>query len=239
VLSDSQNAAPLHVRVLRHGQASAMAENYDQLSALGFDQSARAGKWLAAHKVPFCAVYVGAMQRHAQTLAAIQTAYQRADLSLPIACVLPQLNEYDFRAVFAAYRQHFADDKNIKDGRWLMVLRAALVAWSRAQISAPGLESWADFQIRVSDAAKTIARTSSAQESKRAEVLVVTSGGVMGLLTQRAMGLEDITVADVNMALKNTSFCDFRVSKTGWSLQALNNVPHLSAPEDAGLHTYI
>ncbi len=228
----------LNVRVLRHGQASAHADNYDQLSSLGFEQAQRVGEWLIAHDIEFDAIYVGAMQRHSQTLAEIQKAYQAAGKNLPIAYTLPQLNEYDFRTVLRAYATSHADDPHIKAGRWLMVLRAAVIAWARGLVSAPGLESWAEFQIRVGEGLRQIARTKT-RENAKTEVLVVSSGGVMGLMTQRALGLEDQSVADINMALKNTSFCDFRVSARAWTLQCLNALPHLAAPDDLRLHTFV
>ena len=222
----------LTVQVIRHAQASATADDYDQLSHIGHSQAKGVGEWLVRHKRRFEAVYIGSLKRHAQTLAGISLAYQQAKLSLPIPCVMPELDEYDFRRVLRAYSSRHPEHPDVQAGRWLLVLRSALLAWARGQISAEGLEAWADFQIRVSKAAKRIAK-------EQGEVLVVTSGGVISLLTQRALGLEDESVAAINFAIKNTAINEFRVSDTGWSLQSFNTLPHLSEPEHASLHTRV
>ena len=61
--------------LVRHGQASLGAADYDQLSALGTRQCERLGAWFAAHGVAFDAVYVGTLRRHAQSLQAIAAAH--------------------------------------------------------------------------------------------------------------------------------------------------------------------
>jgi broad specificity phosphatase PhoE len=225
-------ANPAQVWLLRHAQASANSEDYDQLSAIGHLQSERVGEYWAKQQMQFDAVYVGAMKRHAQTHAGIVSAFEKLDRKLPIPCVLPELNEYDFRAVLKAYQAAFPDDQDLRAGRWLVVLKHALLAWAREQIKAPGLESYADFQIRVSHAAKRIAHEGG-------NVLVITSGGVISLFAQRALGLEDEAAGSLNFAIKNTAINEFRVSNRAWQLQSFNTLPHFSAAEDAHLHTRI
>jgi broad specificity phosphatase PhoE len=232
----------LNVHLLRHAQASAGAEDYDELSALGYQQADKVGAYLVRHNVRFGAVYLGALKRHAQTLAAIRSNYESSSLPLPIPCVLPELNEYDFRSVLRAYRDQFPDDHDVSAGRWLVVLKSALLAWARDQIQADDLESWAAFQIRVSNAAKRIAsecRHERADNGQSSEVLVVTSGGVISLIAQRALGFEDESVGSLNMALKNTALNEFRVTQNGWQLQSFNALPHLSAPDELALHTRV
>ncbi|NBR82040.1 MAG: histidine phosphatase family protein, partial [Betaproteobacteria bacterium] len=50
--------------LVRHGQASFGAANYDQLSTVGELQSARLGAYLAQQSLRFDAVYHGSLQRH-------------------------------------------------------------------------------------------------------------------------------------------------------------------------------
>ena len=57
--------------LVRHGQASFGADNYDQLSELGRRQSERLGAWLAAKGLTFEAAWCGSLQRQRQTLAGI------------------------------------------------------------------------------------------------------------------------------------------------------------------------
>ena len=225
-------AKNLTVHALRHAQASAGAAEYDELSALGHAQAKRVGEYLASHQIKFDAIYLGGLKRHAQTLAGITAAYDQTGQALPVTCVLPELNEYDFRGVLNAYRIANPEDQDIAAGRWLVVLKTAMIAWARDQISADGLETWADFHIRVNAAAKRIARESG-------EVLVVTSGGVISLFAQRALGFDDNSIVAMNLALKNTALSEFRVTENSWQLQSFNAMPHYSQPLDLGFHTRV
>ena len=57
--------------LVRHGQASFGADDYDQLSELGQRQSRRLGEHWAERGVVFDAVITGTLKRHAQTWAGI------------------------------------------------------------------------------------------------------------------------------------------------------------------------
>ncbi len=53
--------------LVRHGQASFGADDYDQLSELGQRQSVRLGEYLASRDITFDAVYTGTLRRQVQT----------------------------------------------------------------------------------------------------------------------------------------------------------------------------
>ena len=57
--------------LVRHGQASFGAADYDQLSELGQRQSVRLGEYLANKGVTLDAVLTGTLRRHQQTYAGI------------------------------------------------------------------------------------------------------------------------------------------------------------------------
>ena len=232
-------AKHLTVHVLRHAQASAGAADYDELSKLGHSQAQRVGEYLARHKIKFDAIYLGALKRHAQTLAGITTAYEQTGQTLPAPTMLTELNEYDFRGVLEAYRSANPNDQDIAAGRWLVALKAAMIAWARDQIGADGLETWADFHIRVNAAAKRIARESRLESAQSGEVLVVTSGGVISLFAQRALGFDDSSIVAMNLALKNTALNEFRVTENSWQLQSFNAMPHYVEPVDTCFHTRV
>ena len=115
---------------------------------------------------------------------------------------------------------------------WLKVLKRALLAWARSELAAPGLETWIDFQIRVAAVGKALSKASG-------EVLVISSGGVMSVVAQRALGLPDESVIALNLALQNTGHCQYRVTRTGWYLQSFNALPHLAAVTQRELHTLV
>jgi broad specificity phosphatase PhoE len=216
---------------IRHAQASIGSENYDQLSALGHQQSDVLGRWWKSHGIATGSVWRGSMQRHQETLAGLHK-----HAALPAAAELPGLNEYDFKAVLAAYAAKFPDDEDMQQGRWLPMLKSAIVCWARAEISAPNLETWAEFQIRVGSALKTIMRDALAQQH---DAVIISSAGVMALIAQRALGFDDAGLVSLNMALKNTAICEYRLTQSGLSLQSFNSLPHLSDTSHKTLHTRV
>ena len=54
--------------LVRHGQASLGADDYDQLSPLGARQAQRLGEHWRAQGLRFDAVFTGTLKRHRQTL---------------------------------------------------------------------------------------------------------------------------------------------------------------------------
>ena len=62
--------------VVRHGQASFDAEDYDQLSGRGVDQARLLGAYWAGLKLTFDQVYLGPRRRHQQTLDAVAAVYR-------------------------------------------------------------------------------------------------------------------------------------------------------------------
>ena len=83
--------------LVRHGQASFGAEDYDQLSALGRRQSVRLGEYFRGKGLVFDAVLTGTLRRHVQTWEGIAEGLGLAPQTLPWA----GLNEYDSAALIA------------------------------------------------------------------------------------------------------------------------------------------
>ena len=84
--------------LVRHGQASFGADDYDQLSDLGQRQSRRLGEYFRAKGLVFDAVIMGSLKRHAQTWQGIRDGIG----GTPEPLVWPGLNEYDSEAVIHA-----------------------------------------------------------------------------------------------------------------------------------------
>ena len=61
--------------LVRHGQASFGAADYDQLSELGQRQCHALGQWFAERGVQFDAVLRGTLRRHAQSLDALAVGH--------------------------------------------------------------------------------------------------------------------------------------------------------------------
>jgi broad specificity phosphatase PhoE len=155
--------------LVRHGQASFGAENYDQLSELGQRQSHRLGEYFASKGIQFSAALCGSLKRQADTLAGIAEGLGQA----LVPTVWPGLNEYDSHAVISAihpmplpkpdtpelYRQHFR------------ILRDGLTQWMAGVTSPQGMPSYVDF---VSGVASALAHV---RKNTEGNILMVSSGG--------------------------------------------------------------
>ncbi|MEP6791213.1 MAG: phosphoglycerate mutase family protein, partial [Ramlibacter sp.] len=88
--------------LVRHGQASFGADDYDKLSPLGHKQSVRLGEYFAQKGLRFDAVIAGTLRRHLETLAGIHEGMKHEGEHLP----WEGLNEYDSGAVIATIHPH-------------------------------------------------------------------------------------------------------------------------------------
>ena len=212
---------------VRHGQASAGSADYDKLSERGELQSQRLGRWLADSGHRFDAVLVGGMRRHRQTFEAIAQAYDQRGKALPAAQIDDDLNEFDHHAVFDGFirdnPQHPAVLARSSGSLQALgaMIHAALGAWSEGRI-ADVPESWQAFGARAVAAGERMAAQAGA-----GDVLVLTSGGVISRLAQRALGAPDRTAIDLNLSLRNSGLCEFHARPYGLALGSWNALPHL------------
>ncbi len=136
--------------LVRHGQASFGADDYDHLSELGQRQSVRLGEYFAGRGIHFDGLIAGTLRRHKQTLAGILQGMNRAGEHL----AWDGLNEYDSEALLATvhpgqlpkpdtperYRHHFR------------MLRDAMARWMAGDTSPAGMPSYAQFVAGVASA---------------------------------------------------------------------------------------
>jgi broad specificity phosphatase PhoE len=217
----------LTLLLVRHGQASAGAADYDCLSARGSEQCRRLGHWLAQTGHEFDAVLTGGMKRHAQSAAALAQAYMQAGgKPLPSPELDAGFDEFDHHAVFDSYSRANGGREEVqraaREGIDALapLIRAALRAWARDEIEGVP-ESWARFGERVVAAGERAA----ARPGQR--VLVLTSGGVASRLAQAALQAPDDTAVHLNMSLRNSALAELHRIGGGLALGSWNAVPHL------------
>jgi broad specificity phosphatase PhoE len=222
--------------LVRHGQASFGAADYDQLSERGRLQSQRLGEWLARGDHRFRAVVVGGMRRHRQTAEGVAAAFAAAGRPLPDVVADPGFAEFDHQAVFAAW--HDRDPAHpvavaSRSGHPRDVgamLRAALLAWAGDEL--PGVpETWSAFGDRVRTAGDRLEALAG-----RDEVLVLSSGGVIARLAQIALEVPDHRAVELNLSLRNSALCEFHPDGGRLRLGRWNALPHLHGARE--LWTY-
>jgi broad specificity phosphatase PhoE len=211
-----------HLYLVRHGQASLGAADYDQLSPLGAQQSQRLGEHWRAQGVTFDAVITGTMKRHAQTLAGIQQGMSAQQTAL----MWPGLNEYDAEAVIRAIQPGELLKPTTPEGykHYFRLLRDGLTQWMAGVVSPYGMPTYTEFAHGVTSALDHI------RQQHDGHVLLVSSGGPIATAVAHVLRTSPETSIELNMRLRNSAVTEFNFNPKRHSLVSFNNVPHLETP---------
>lgn len=214
--------------LVRHGQASFGAEDYDVLSETGWEQGRRLGAHLARAGVRPTVLLRGAMRRHRETLEAVAGA---AGWQLPVE-EDARWDEFDHLGVVARFPDLPADPFAMDRKEFQALFERATERWTAGEEGYD--ESWADFGARTSAAlADAVARAGSGQT-----VVVVTSGGVVGLVAAGLLGVSGAALPDtwqrLNTVAVNSGVTRVLVGPRGTRLLTFNEHEHL----DGALLTY-
>ena len=208
--------------LVRHGQASFGADDYDQLSELGRRQSVRLGEYFAERGIHFDGLIAGTLRRHKQTLAGILEGMNRAGDHLS----WEGLNEYDSHAVIASVHPEKLEKPTTPDmvRHHFRLLRDGLAQWMAGTASPAGMPSYAEFLGGVAGALDHVRGNHYGQN-----VLVVTSGGPISTAVGHVLGMQPEATIDLNMRIRNTAFSEFVFTPKRHQLLTFNAIPHLDA----------
>ncbi|MBU3005472.1 histidine phosphatase family protein [Paraglaciecola arctica] len=212
--------------LVRHGQASFGAKNYDKLSELGHQQARWLGEYFTSRSISFSHAFMGDMVRHKETAEGIILGLNQA----PIVRVDTGFNEFNFKNIGDSYLSSNPQSNlpdNPKPADFYRLLKLAMYAWSEGLLHEASLdESWTDFRERVHSALHKVCQ----QESDK-PILIVSSGGAISMLMSLVLGLDAKQVIELNMQVRNTSISHFYFNKNTIRLASFNNIPHLDSPD--------
>lgn len=216
--------------LVRHGQASFGAEDYDQLSDLGRRQSVRLGEYFKLKGLHFDAVLTGTLRRHAQTYAGICDGAGLSDQPL----LWPGLNEYDAQAVIAAIHPHPLEKPDSPEmyRSHFRLLRDGLAQWMAGVVSPKGMPSYAEFVAGVTGALDHV------RSRCEGNVLLVSSGGPIATAVGHVLGTTPETTIELNLRIRNSSLTEFAFNPKRHMLVTYNGLPHLDHPDHAAWITY-
>ncbi len=216
--------------LVRHGQASFGAVDYDQLSDLGRRQCQALGEWFRVQGIAFEAVLRGTLRRHEQSLAALVEGYGPT----PAALVWPGLNEYDGEAVVRAIHRGPLAAADTPEGyrAHFRLLREGLQSWMAGDATPQGMPDYAGFVAGVTGALDHV------RAQYQANVLIVSSGGPISTAVGQVLGTSAETTIELNFRIRNSSLTEFAFTPKRHMLVSYNNLPHLDAPERHGWITY-
>lgn len=139
--------------LLRHGQASFGAANYDCLSPKGFEQAEHLGRILRDRGDTIDALWAGTLQRHRQTAAGL---IKGGNFTL-VQHSLAGFDEFDHQQIIARYEPRYSDHKVLTSelaaaenprSAFANIFSAALARWYGGSVDGDYDEPWSKFQAR-------------------------------------------------------------------------------------------
>jgi broad specificity phosphatase PhoE len=202
------------ILLVRHGQASFGAADYDQLSPEGEEQSRIVGAALAERGIVPARVVRGAMKRHDQT--ATQAGFAEA-------LVDEGWNEFDHVQVLAAHTPPDSDEAATERRSFQRWFEQATQRWMTGDFDEEYDESFAAFNSRVDAALRSTVEGLGSGET----AVVFTSGGAIACVASGLLGGGADLWAQLNRVTTNCGITKLVVGRSGISLVSFNDHVHL------------
>ena len=233
--------------LVRHGQASFFAENYDQLSPLGEQQARLLGEYWVKRGVRFDQVFTGPRVRQIETAALAGEAFARAGLAWPEPQCMPELDEHQVdrfiklgierivqqhphvEPLHQAYLQ--AEAPRDRHRTFQLMFEQLVMLWVEEKLTDDGVESWPAFEERVRAGLQKI----TGGDGRGRSVAAFTSVGAITVSLQTATSCGNRAAFDMGWRVRNCSVSDFVFTRHRLTLDGFNAYPHL---EDSALWTY-
>ena len=215
--------------LIRHGQASFGADDYDVLSPIGHEQAEALGQWFAREGITPDVVAHGTLRRQKETMAGILKGMGLTRETEEH----PGLDEYDFGALLKAkYAAGGAPDGMMTDHKsHFRTLRKTVVEWQRDEIPAPP-ETWANFAGRVDTACRALMRDGVET------VFAVSSGGAISQAIAALLETPGEQQTKMQLQMKNTAVNRFVYTPRSTYFHGFNETPHITAANADRLLTY-
>jgi len=215
-----------HITLIRHGQANAHAKDeasYDQLSELGHQQAAWLGAHMQATQQHHTRLFTGTLKRHIQTADAMATGLK--------AIRDARLNELEYFTMARALEAEHGIKAPSSPSEFVHHFPVVLSHWQDDKLEgAP--ERFSAFESRIRDVLSEIGAGTG-------PALVVTSGGLIAMAMRLHLGLDIRNMANVALAIMNTSMHRLHPIGGTWSPVMFNAIPHLETPERHHAQTHV
>ena len=229
--------------IVRHGQASFGAENYDQLSPLGQRQADLTGEFLRQMGTRFSAAYSGDLSRQRETgqrvldqleqapELIVDSRFNEVQTDEQIEVMMPLLVERDAR---------FADlvaamDTDTKS--FQKIIETVFNYWVSPECDVSNIQSWKDYHGGVVSAFEG----AMASAASGTDTAIFTSGGTIATIVGHVLKLTSDRVYEFYEPVFNCSITRIIFNSRKCSLSTFNDVGHLhlmSAQLNERLVTY-
>lgn len=229
--------------IIRHGQASFGADNYDQLSPLGQRQADLTGEFLRSTDTQLSAAYSGDLSRQRETgqrileqleappTLIIDPRFNEVQTDEQIEVMMPLLLERDAR---------FADlvaamDTDTKS--FQKIIETVFNYWVSPECDVSGIQSWKEYHNGVVNAFEG----AMASAASGTDTAIFTSGGTIATIVGHVLKLSSDRVYEFYEPVFNCSITRIIFNSRKCSLSTFNDVGHLhlmSAQLNERLVTY-
>jgi broad specificity phosphatase PhoE len=225
--------------IVRHAQASFLAEDYDLLSPVGEAQSRLLGQYWSTRNLRFDRVCAGPRVRHRDTVKFVHAAYEAAGLDFPEVQIVPEFDEYPAEAVMkfglpillkvdprvgdlhAAFL-HSAQP-NEQRATFQRLFEVVAAKWAHGGLHLEGIETWREFCSRVNAGLNQFL-------SAGGSAAIFTSGGPTAVALQRALDLSPQRTLEASWVVRNSSWSEFLYSAKRFTLSSFNVHGHITEP---------
>jgi broad specificity phosphatase PhoE len=217
------------IYLIRHGQASFGAEDYDKLSELGCRQAAVVGEYFRACGVHFDTVYSGDLSRQRET-ARLAIASQPAEVphqidprfneiqnDAQLKCLMPEVVKIN-PMIQALVKKGLSSSKDYQK-----VIDAVFNYWVSPACADQRITSWAEFSGCVRQAIADIIQDQGGGKT----VGIFTSGGTLATIVAQVLGLGGEQTYQFYEPILNCSVTQLFYSKSKISLSYFNDCSFL------------
>ncbi len=228
------------IYLIRHAQASFLADDYDNLSEKGFLQSDALGKYFVEKNILFNKIYIGKLKRHQQTFERFNKAYTSNGFKLPKPIYLEELNEHHALDALNFYYEDFIsqnttakkltkeilENPQLKQKHSILIFELFLKGYASGKYANnhKTIQSWSSFRAQTKKGVTSILE----QMDKGETVGIFTSGGTKSSIIGDSLDISEEKISELNLIIRNTSFSQLLFSKNRLNLLSLNETPHLS-----------
>ena len=232
------------IYLIRHGQASFGADDYDVLSPLGVRQAQITGQHLVDLGVRFDRCLSGDLLRQQDTAQHALAQFTAAGLTAPELEIDPAFNEFDAFAVLDALLPGLLPQEpealnTLKNAahdpeEFQRIFDLIIARWFSGTYDTPQLESWLGFVERVQGGLNRVLDLASHHQN----IAVFTSGGSITALLHLLTQIPASEAFKLTWQIVNTSLSQLKFRGREVTLASFNSHVHLQLLKMPSLITY-
>ncbi len=217
--------------LVRHGQASFHAADYDQLSDAGHEQARLLGEWFEECGWPVHHIVAGGMRRHLETAQGFFSKYSAAPDWQARLKRDPGFNEFDHREILDRWRaaedpeaaSKYSGFEGLTLEEFEGKMFSALSRWADSRHDQDYAEPWLVFSARCMAALNSAADLAQPGEN----VMAFTSCGAISAMCRNILGFSQEQMVHMMWQVVNGSVTCITRNRGRFGLSTFNSTPHL------------